>query len=453
MKAFVVYLFIGLLAAFTLLGEGGVLVNGGVDDLSKDLEKSLNAEMTDNDAESKDVPVLETDKKPTKDGPTLENDNQDTNNAEMDEATNFQAVNEEDQSTLDTNDDDSKIESLTNAANIPPSYKHGYGSINRKIFTSDAFIGYNAGSMKTVNVNGHVYGRVIKSIKGFYYHTYIRGIIFEYTNGKSNWSYSMGSHSGYSTDTFYFQNGEKVTTLLLYAVTHGTSTTGYFGGMYLRTNLNRTFSMYTLKGQLHGPYRVPVGSGVLISAVGRVSSYIMSFGFQLLRNVEEVKLQSLTYPSLSTNIPIKPIHDHTVTYDNTKGKIDQHYVLKGCKKVIEKRDWSYTTALESHFNTKVETALPVFAPNPSGGHTHLQLSSASIYDRHMEEEIDQCYEFPVTVPRTETITVSAVLYGGSFSTQYRGRVYYYLESGTSFYTNVIGVYSGIGSSKISAIIQ
>ena len=453
MKACVVYLFIGLLAAFTLLGEGGVLVNGGVDDLSKDLEKSLNAEMTDNDAESKDGPVLETDKKPTKDGPTLENDNQDTNDAEMDEATNFQAVYEEDQSTLDTNDDDSKIESLTNAANIPPSYKHAYSSINRKIFTSDAFIGYNAGSMKTVNVNGHIYGRVIKSIKGYYYNTFIRGIIFEYTNGKSTWSYSMGSSSGYSTDTFYFQNGEKVTTLLLYAVTHGTSTRGYFGGMYLRTNLNRTFSMYTLKGQLHGPYRVPVGSGVLISAVGRVSSYVMSFGFQLLRNVEEVKLQSLTYPSLSRNIPIKPIHDHTVTYDNTKGKIDQHYVLKGCKKVIEKRDWSYTTALESHFNTKVETALPVFAPNPSGGHTHLQLSSASIYDRHMEEEIDQCYEFPVTVPRTETITVSAVLYGGSFSTQYRGRVYYYLESGTSFYTNVIGVYSGIGSSKISAIIQ
>ena len=339
---------------------------------------------------------------------------------------------------------------------IPRQYIHTYSSISPYYYTSNEYVGYGYGYINYVNLNGHTNLRVMKSLKVNYDNNYIRGILFEYSDGVRTWSYCIGSASyGKSTNTFYFQLGEKITALYIYGVRHGSSTV-YFGGFRLQTNQGRTFCAHPSSGERVGPYTVPVGSGVMISAVCRYSgSYIYAAGFQMLNRVERVVLTP-SYHSLSSNILLYLQDEQTVSYDNSKGTHSQQYILRGCKKMEDSYQWDITYGKEmaSHFEVKVNTRFPVLQPTKSLT-TNLQYGVYSSYNRTMTRYIDQCYEFPVTVPAGQTVTVSALLYSGYFKCYfYSASFCYYFDSGRYVCaSSQYGYFKGVSPSKIFARVR
>jgi hypothetical protein len=353
-------------------------------------------------------------------------------------------------SDIQSSDKSSQVKSES----IDPVFKYHWGSINRYYYTTNALIGYAAGSLRHGNFNGHTSLRIIKSLKITYDSHYIKGILIEFTNGPQTWSYCLGSGSGFQTETFYFQYGEKITNLLLYGLTH-TGGSRTFGGFYLKTDQGRVLSVFPEQGERTSPYSVPVGSGVLISVSGFYrSGRLESVGFQMLNRLDKIRLFIRSYPSLQSNIRMTPMFYRTVTYDNTNDQTQQEYTLKGCEKMRSHHEWvtDFGSAFESHFPVTVEGQIPVLKSS-RGATTSLRLGTNSNYNRTMDSMVDQCFEYPVIVPASHSRSITAILFSGAFKTRFTSTLYLHFASGRVSAINLNGYFQGIEPAKGTARVQ
>ena len=287
-------------------------------------------------------------------------------------------------------------------------------------------------------------GTVIRSLRAWCSSTAMRGLEVNLTDGSNK---MIGLQEGTPTETFYFTDGEKVTSLKLWA---GPILQGRSGGFELITDKKRKFSVDATM-RTGNPYQPELGSGILLGVFGKVDEDIHCLGFGLLRTVVSSQLVDVKYPHLSTlTVTAAPEEIKYATHIN-KLDVDQEFALEDSKTVETSSSWSVTGGMEFGFETEVNAAIPLLAE--SKVKVSAKLSVSGTYGRSNTITIQRSFNFPVKVPPREHIKATATLYRGVIKTKYTGTMVYNLDSGKSFSYAVEGSYSGVAVTQVAMAIE
>ena len=314
-------------------------------------------------------------------------------------------------------------------------------------FTTKYIVGGTGGGFRTINFNGERIGEVVRSLKVWVDNRYgaIRCVQVEITNGRS---YTYGAKSGYESEKFYFQPGELLKSLEIW----GNGKCGKaarVAGLRFKTNKGRKFEVHS-SGQRNGPYRPPIGSGILIGFQLRSGNALDALGFLILRRVEKAILSNIRYPSLHTlAVKTKPIRIDTVTYNNKRSSIASHYILSGSKAITETESWSITKSLETEVSAEFEVSgSGLFIETSAKFGVRVKTGISGTRSRETTTTTTRSYDFQIDVPPRKTVEATATIYEGVINTPYTGTMKYILETGRTFQYNVRGTYKGVAVSQI-----
>ena len=342
-------------------------------------------------------------------------------------------------------DNETQNERVFSAAGIDCLRLKGRDKTN--YFTTKYIVGGTGGNFRTINFNGERIGEVVRSFKVWVDNRYgaIRCVQVEITNGRS---YTYGDKKGYESEKFYFQPGELLKSLEIW----GNGKCGKaarVAGLRFRTNKGRKFEVHS-SGRRNGPYRPPIGSGILIGFQLRSGSALDALGFLILRRVEKAILSNIRYPSLHTlALRTKPIRIDTVTYNNKRSSIASHYTLSGSKAITEKESWSITKSLETEVSAEFEVrGSALFIEKSAKFGVRVKTGISGTRSRETTTTTTRSYNFQIDVPPRKTVEATATIYEGVINTPYTGTMKYFLETGRTFQYNVRGTYKGVAVSQI-----
>ena len=316
-------------------------------------------------------------------------------------------------------------------------------SVDEAYYTSNIAMGGNSGSGFYYGLDpqqGPQSGVVVRSLKAYIDENTMRGLEVELVDGSKQ---MFGQVEGKPTDIFYFAEGEKVTSLKLWA---GNFSDGRSGGFELTTNQKRTFSV-DAPNRTGEPYQPEIGSGLLVGVFGKCGDDIDCLGFGLLRRVESAQLINVQYPDISTlQVTTSPKEIRTITYDNSKGTTAQTVTLAGSETVETSESWSVTAGMEAGVETEVKAGFPILAEGKVTA--SVKVSVSGTYGSTNTKTTEQSFSFPINVPAGEHTQATATLYEGEIDTKYTATMVYNLDSGKSFNYEVNGAYSGVSASQI-----
>ncbi len=290
------------------------------------------------------------------------------------------------------------------------------------------------------------------------YGTVVRSLRVWFDKDKSGWMDALevglsdgkihlfGIQKNQVSDSFIIADGERIVSLKVWGSNYGDD--GRNGGFELTTDQKRTFSINA--GQDGDPYQPEIGSGILVGVYGSVGSDIDCLGFALLRRAK-AQLIGVEYPGISTLlITTQPTEIRTITYDNSKGKVEQEFTFEGSKKVTTTESWSVTAGMEASISVEVKAGFPLIAQTKVT--TSLKVSVSGTYGRTNSETKDRSFSFPLKIPAGQRLQATAIFYEGNINTKYTATMVYYLDSGAKFYYNVSGEYSGISASQVNVTL-
>ena len=318
-------------------------------------------------------------------------------------------------------------------------------SVDEAYYTSNIALGGSGGSGFYYGLDpqqGPKSGVVVRSLKAYCDKNTMRCLEVELTDGSKQ---KFGSATGTPTDTFYIAEGEKVTSLQLWA---GKYKNGRSGGFELTTDQNRTFSVHP-PNRTGQPYQPEVGSGILVGVFGMSDADIDCLGFGLLRRVESAQLIDMQYPDISTLlVTTTPKTIKTIMYDNSEGTTAQTVTLAGSETVETSESWSVTAGMEVGVvhQTEVKAGIPIIQVNTNIS-VSVTMSISGTYGRTNTQTTEQSFSFPINVPAGEQTQATATLYDGNIDTNYTAKMVYNLDSGKSFNYHVTGAYSGVSVSQ------
>ena len=316
-------------------------------------------------------------------------------------------------------------------------------SVDEAYYTSNIALGGGGGSAFYYGLDpqqGPKSGVVVRSLKAYCNIHTMNCLEVELTDGSKQ---MFGRVGGKPTDIFYFAEGEKVTSLKLWA---GKFSTGRSGGFELTTNQSRTFSVYP-PNRTGEPYQPEIGSGLLVGVFGRSGDDIDCLGFGLLRRIESSQLINVQYPDIGPlQVTTSPKEIKTITYDNSKGTTAQTVTLAGSETVETSESWSVTAGIEAGVETEVKAGFPILAEGKV--RASVKVSVSGTYGRTNTKTTEQSFSFPINVPAGKHTQATATLYEGDIDTKYTATMVYNLDSGKSFNYEVNGVYSGVSASQI-----
>ena len=310
-----------------------------------------------------------------------------------------------------------------------------FGSVDTSYFTSNIALGGRGGKDFNDGTDVPKSGTAIRSLQVWYDENVIRGIVVVFSNETKH---SYGTTSGVkSTEVFYIAPGEKFTDLQLW------NGKDRFGGIELRTDQNRSFSIKV--GSVGEPYKPEIGSGLLIGVYGNSGTDLDCLGLALLRRVESARLFKVTYPDLEKQkVTTKPTEIKTLEYDNDLEK-EQTFQFTGETSVTTSQSWSVTGSIEVGVSAEVSAGFPILAEGKVS--TSLTVSASSTYQRENTETKTQSFQFPITVPANTNVKATATLYEGDIKISYEAEMKYILDSGKEFEYHVNGIYSGVAVSE------
>ena len=317
-------------------------------------------------------------------------------------------------------------------------------SVDVAYYTSNIALGGGGGNAFYYGLDpqqGPKSGVVVRSLKAYCDGNTMRGLEVELTDGSKH---TFGMVAGTPTDTFYIAEGEKVTSLKLWA---GTYLSGRSGGFELTTDQKRTFSVDP-PDRIGEPYQPEIGSGILVGVFGKCGNDIDCLGFGLLRRIESAQLINVQYPDISTLlVTTTPREIKTITYDNSEGTTAQTVTLEGSETVDTSESWSVTAGMEVSVvkQTEVKAGIPIIQAVDSKVSVSVTMS---VSGRTNMQTTEQAFSFPIKVPPGKRIQATATLYEGDIDTKYTATMVYNLDSGKSFNYKVNGAYSGISVSQI-----
>ena len=340
-------------------------------------------------------------------------------------------------------DNQTQNERVFSAAGIGCLRQKGRDKTN--YFTTKYIVGGSGGDFRTINFNGERIGEVVRSLKVWVDKRTIRSIQVEITNGRR---YTYGHKKGDESEKFYFEPGELLRSLEIW----GNGKCGLAGrvaGLRFRTNKGRKFEVHS-SGQRNGPYRPPIGSGILVGVQVRAGDDLDALGFLILRRVEKAILSNIRYPSLHTlALRTKPIRIDTVTYNNKHSSIASHYTLSGSKAITEKESWSTTKSLEKEVSAEFEVrGSALFIEKSAKLGVRVKVGLSGTRSRETTTTTTRSYNFQIDVPPRKTVEATATVFEGVINTPYTGTMKYFLETGITFQYNVRGTYKGVAVSQI-----
>ena len=340
-------------------------------------------------------------------------------------------------------DNQTQNERVFSAAGIGCLRQNGRDKTN--YFTTKYIVGGSGGVFRTINFNGERIGEVVRSLKVWVDKRTIRSIQVEITNGRR---YTYGHKKGDESEKFYFEPGELLRSLEIW----GNGKCGLAGrvaGLRFRTNKGRKFEVHS-SGQRNGPYRPPIGSGILVGVQLRAGDDLDALGFLILRRVEKAILSNIRYPSLHTlALRTKPIRIDTVTYNNKHSSITSHYTLSGSKAITEKESWSTTKSLEKEVSAEFEVrGSALFIEKSAKFGVRVKVGLSGTRSRETTTTTTRSYNFQIDVPPRKTVEATATVFEGVINIPYTGTMKYFLETGKTFQYNVRGTYKGVAVSQI-----
>ena len=310
-----------------------------------------------------------------------------------------------------------------------------FGSVDTSYFTSNIALGGRNGNDFNAGADIPKSATAIRSLQVWYDDNVIRGVVVVFSDDTTT---SRGTTDGVkSTDVFYLAPGEKLTDLQLW------KGNDRFGGIELRTDQNRSFSIKV--GNIGEPYRPEIGSGLLIGIFGNSGRYLDFLWLAFLRRVVKAQLFEVNYPNLDKNkIKTKPTEIKSIEYDNDLEK-EQSFQFTGETSVTTSQSWSVTGSIEVGVSAEVSAGFPILAEGKVS--TSLTVSASSTYQRDNTETNTKSYQFPITVPANTKVRATVTLYEGDIKVDYEANMKYVLDSGKEFEYHVKGIYNGVAVSE------
>lgn len=271
----------------------------------------------------------------------------------------------------------------------------------------------------------------------------MRGVKIHFSNGRSS-TFGKAEDRHQGSITLNYASGEYVTHLSIWGNGAGTRC----GAFRIRTNKGQDYFPKMYKWGLKTEYPMQVGSGIVLGAWGRHGGDIDSLGFLMLRKIIGTDLVNVNYNLRGGNLnPPQKKSVWDVSIPNPSDKDSDSGFHRVTKERQNSGSWSVTTGVTFGQEYKVSGGVPFVAEGETT--TNWQISVSGTYESSWVGTDKLETSIPLILPARETTRYTIDYYEGNINKlPYTGRMKYFLDNHSSFYTDVRGVYDGYSSSKI-----
>ncbi|KAF6728615.1 Natterin-like protein [Oryzias melastigma] len=246
---------------------------------------------------------------------------------------------------------------------------------------------------------------------------------------------------------FEFQDGEKITSLILWANGVGTR----LGGIKFETNHPREFFAKPTIWVNTKEYPIDVGSGICLGVAGRSGSDIDCMGFLFINTVKSTELTSVNYPSIN-NVTPKIVTEviQSSTYTNDTEAV-QSYTAETTITVTTKSSWSLPNKMESMFSVIVQAGIPEVVEGPNG--SIFIVGPVSSYDLENTKETSEHFSCPVQVLPKKSVEVDITIGRVTVDLPYTGTVEVTCDNGGVLKFNTNGEYNGVTYNDAKTVVK
>ena len=305
---------------------------------------------------------------------------------------------------------------------------HNY-SYRKKVDFVDPRIGSKNFELSNMN-------QFAKKIEVWSGQTNIRGIRMTFTDGSTSMvGKEEENHNGI---TFDYENGERITSLLIWKGS----------AFYIKTSTDRVFFTRGLN-PLGRTTKLEVGSGILLGAFGRHGDdCIETLGFSTLRNINHVSMSAVWYDESRLS---QPAHMQLKQKLSNPNQLEPRVGMRDVKhRKCNDCEWRVTQGVTNGMNVTIKARVPVLVVSNDRTTSCWKFSEILTYNPLTFSDVP-APEMALKLtapPLTTVLCVASYFEGVAENIPFTARLTYTLDNETRFCTDVKGVYNGVSNTPI-----
>lgn len=277
-------------------------------------------------------------------------------------------------------------------------------------------------------------GGSLKKIDAWVDGSVVRQIYLLFSDGTS---FTQGTASDDPDQSYSFAEGETISALSLWGNGVGTR----LGRIRFTTSSGGRFDS---GGSTSTEYRVDVGSGICVGALGRSGSDLDNLGFYFLKPFTSMALKDVKYSDLSGQ-PCNPDRLARETYSNN-GNGDKQYTFSGSVSVTDSSTWTTGQTFSFGGSIGLTAGVPTIGEVETTFTWEVGLSSEQSFSESSTHELSWSYSGTL-MPGT-TVTLLAVTYTGKADVGFTGTMHIVFTDGDKLEYPISGTYEGVSYTTI-----